>query len=100
MVDVVELGELGVLLLDQRTIGGTGLIYGHIAHHAEDGFQFRQTRLGGLGAGEFLVIERHGAVGVFYGDQRLVEAALGNGSSGTGLTDQRQIIHRVAINAL
>ena len=26
MVDMIELGDLGVLLLDERAIGGTGLI--------------------------------------------------------------------------
>ena len=41
MVNVIELGNLGVLLLDERTIGGTRLIDWHVAHHAEDGLQLR-----------------------------------------------------------
>ena len=41
VVNVIELGNLGVLLLDERTIGGTRLIDWYIAHHAEDGLQLR-----------------------------------------------------------
>jgi hypothetical protein len=46
------------------------------------------------------VIECDGAIGVFDRDQRLVKATLGNGLRGARLTDQREVIHRIAINAL
>ena len=46
------------------------------------------------------MIECDGAIGVFDRDQRLVKATLGNGLRGARLTDQREVIHRVAIDAL
>ena len=57
-------------------------------------------RFCGLGAREFLVIECDGAIGVFDRDQRLVKATLGNGLRGARLTDQREVIYRVAIDTL
>ena len=35
MVDMVELSDLGILLLDQGAVGGTRLIDRHVSHHAE-----------------------------------------------------------------
>ena len=46
MVDMVELGDLGVLLLDERAIGGTRLIDRYVTHHAEDGLQCGAGRAG------------------------------------------------------
>jgi hypothetical protein len=37
---MVELGDLGVLLLDKRTIGGTCFIDRYVPHHTEDRLQF------------------------------------------------------------
>ena len=39
-------------------------------------------------------------VGVLDRDQRLVEAAFGEGLGGSRLTDQREVIYGIAINAL
>ena len=100
MVDMVELGDLGVLLLDQGAVSGARLVYRHVSHHTEDSFQLRQPRFGGFGPREFLVLECDGAVRVLDRDKRLIKTTLGDCLRGARLTHQRQIIHRIAINAL
>ena len=100
MVNVIELGDLRVFLLDERAIGGTRLIDRHISYHAEHRLQLRQTLFGSFGAREFLMIECDGAVWVLDRDQRFIKTALGDRLRGARLTHQRQIINRIAINAL
>ena len=98
-MDVVELGDLGVFLLDQRPVGGARLIDRHVSHHAKDGLQLRQPRFGGFRPRKLLVIQSDRAIGVFYRDEGSIKTALGNRLRSAGLTDQREVIHRIAINA-
>ena len=46
------------------------------------------------------MIKRHSAIRVLYSDQRLIESTLSDSAGCPSLTDQRQIIDGVAIDAL
>ena len=100
MVNMVELSDFRVLLLDQCAVGRSLLIDGDITNHAEHRLQFREPLFRCLRTGKLLVIERHGAVRIFYGDERLIKPTLSNGSCSTRLTNERKIINRIAIDSL
>ena len=100
MMDVIKLAYFGIFTLNQCAISRTVFINGHITNDAEYSLELSQSLFGRFGTWELLVIERHRSIWVRDGNQRLVEAPFGDGARCTRLTDQREIVHRFAINPL
>ena len=74
--------DVGIFRIDQSGECGAGLVQRDIGDLGKGGFEFGQSLARGLGARIFFLVEHDIALVVLHGDDRLVEAAFGNGLRG------------------
>ena len=98
MVEVLDL-QIRILLAHQFAIGHAGLVQRMIRHRVKRGLQSGQIRQRGVGARQFVPIERQTAVVAIHRDQALAETALGDRAAGALLAEQTELVQRLAADA-